>query len=289
MKIPQIIAQSDHGFSVEFFPPKSEAAQQSLAKSVEVINSLNPSFYSITETGVSTTEESKTLTADTLKTVAGLCPDDFTLMPHFTCYGLTPPQVDKAVEVYNRLGTDNILALRGDNSTGDVPEGGFSHADALVSHLNSTAYSVGIAVYPESHPESLTIVQDRQDTLKKISAGADFAITQLFFDNRFHLDFREWLTSEGINIPIIPGILTDFGKLVKFCHLCGSSIPRPLFSEIAKWETKPEELNRFTIDFVAAQIKDLYDNGVKFFHLYSLNKWDNIAKINDKLNGLLSG
>lgn len=196
---------------------------------------------------------------------------------------------------YWALGIENILALRGDPpkvTGGSSASDGFCYASDLVRLAASfDAFSIGVAAYPETHVEARNPESDLFYTKQKIEAGADFAITQMFFDNRFFYDYLERAEKAGICVPIIPGIMpiTDIEKMKQFCHTCGATLPSSLVGRMES-TASPEEVEKLGVDFATEQCADLWQNGVRFFHFYTLNRAEIVAKVlrNLSLERLLS-
>jgi len=209
-------------------------------------------------------------------------------MPHLTCVGQTEEELRSILAEYQSMGIDNILALRGDPPLGTkvIPKDGLCYARDLVQLAASfNAFSIGVAVYPEGHIEAPNLETDLFHTKQKIDAGADFAITQMFFDNRFYYHFVERAEEFGIHVPIIPGIMpiTDIEKVKRFSRICGTTLPTHLVERMEK-STSPEEARKTGIDFAVRQCEDLYRNGIRYFHFYTLNRAEAVTEILSALN-----
>jgi len=214
MKIKELIARQGKSISFEFFPPKTKEGEDQLFETIAKLESLNPTFVSVTYgAGGGTLKNTRHVVLRT-KQETSLAP-----MPHLTCVDQNKDELKKILEDYKGQGIENVLALRGDPPKGREkfipPKNGFCYAIDLVKLTVSVdGYSIGVAVYPEGHVESPSLEMDMAYAKQKIDAGADFAITQMFFDNRFFYDFMERVEKAGISIPIIPGIMpvTDIEK-----------------------------------------------------------------------------
>lgn len=301
MRIKDILAKNQSGVSLEFFPfyrggTEEEILQreQKFIAIIKKLEKLNPLFVSITCGAGGTGSHERTFR--TIKVIQKN--SNFVPMAHFTCVGLNRDGAGEALEYYKNTGVRNILALRGDPPKGEKefkpPENGFKCARELVEFIRKEFgdyFSIGVAVYPEGHPEELRITKEREYTEQKIEAGADFAITQLFLDNNYYYNFLKWADKRGIDIPIIPGILTDYGSIYKFCRITGTSIPHPLLQQIEVMEEKAkEDILQFSIEEAVKQCKDMLKTKkavVPFLHLYTLNKSKAVIKIYESLKNLL--
>ena len=187
------------------------------------------------------------------------------------------------------MGVENILALRGDPPQGMVITPGHNgrcHARNLIEIVKSfNVFSIGVAVYPEGHSESPSLEKDIAYTKEKIDAGADFAITQMFFDNRYFYQFMERAEQAGIRIPVIPGIMpvTDIEKIKRFSGLCGATLPKDLIVRMERATSKQDEV-KIGINFAIEQCQDLIENGVRYLHFYTLNNADIVSEILRGLN-----
>lgn len=207
-------------------------------------------------------------------------------MPHLTCVDQSRDELKAILEDYGRLGIENVLALRGDPPEGTgkftPPKDGFCYARDLVQLAASlSAFSIGVAVYPEGHCESPNLEMDMAYTKQKIDAGADFAITQMFFDNRYFYDYLERSVKAGIRIPIIPGIMpiNDIGKIRGFAEKCGATIPDHVIRRFEKVISNAEEVKKVGIELATEQCADLLEHGIHYLHFYTLNQGDVIFQI----------
>jgi len=276
MKIRDILNSKERVFSFEFFPPKTEKGEENLFKAIEDLKSLSPDFVSVTY-GAFGSSQDKSL--DIIKRIH----NDIGLevMAHYTCIGASTEKVNGFIKELHALGVDNILALRGDAPLGTdittaLRESPFKYACDLTDFINSGChdFSIGVAGYPEGHPESLCLSSDIDNLKRKIDAGADFVITQVFFDNDHFFRFRDKVQSKGVKVPLIPGIMPieNFNQIEKIISMCGATIPQELrlaFTDEAKTEA---EKIQYGIDFTTNQCKDLLKKGSKGIHFYTLNK-----------------
>jgi len=279
MRIRDIIQQGGNSLSFEFFPPKTEEAQARLLDTIKTLEVLKPNFVSVTYGAGGGTQKTTRRVVEHIMRETSLTP-----MPHLTCIGQSEGQLRGILGDYRALGVENILALRGDTpkwTAQPFDRNGSCHASDLVRLASSfDAFSIGVAVYPEGHVEAPSLETDMFYTKEKVEAGADFAITQMFFDNRSFYDFMERAEKVGIRIPIIPGIMpiTDIGKVKEFCQTCGTSLPPSLVDRMEN-AGSPAEVERIGIDFATRQCDDLWQNGVRFFHFYTLNRADAVTEV----------
>ncbi|GBD99091.1 5,10-methylenetetrahydrofolate reductase [bacterium BMS3Abin07] len=290
MKISEIFKKRDKGISFEFFPPKTEEGKKQLLTVAKELSTFDPMYASVTYGAGGTTQERTRDVLYMLKEETGL-----TLMSHLTCIGATAESMDSLLNDYKEHGIDNILALRGDPPP-DVPDfdptkGEFSYAVDLVKFIKKYDYfSISVAVYPEVHQEATSAEADLEYAKQKIDAGADFGISQMFFDSRYFLDFLDRAYKKGINIPILPGIMpiTDLNKIRKFASFCKATIPKEVEDRMSGILDKPDEMQRVGIDLAVQQCEDLLDNGVKYLHFYTMNKSEAVSEIIGALKNKLN-
>lgn len=279
MNIRDIIEQRGSSLSFEFFPPKTQEAEPRLFDEIKRLECFRPSFVSITYGAGGSTRRSTKRIVERIVRQRSL-----TVMPHLTCIGQGQDEVAAILRDYQQLGIENILALRGDppkEPTGSFADDGHCHASDLVRLARSfDGLSIGVAVYPEGHVEAPSLETDMFYTKQKIEAGADFAITQMFFDNRFFYGFMEKAEKAGIRIPIIAGIMpiTDIQKMRQFCQTCGSTLPSSLVHRMESAGSLVE-VERMGIDFATRQCEDLWQNGVRLFHFYTLNRSEVVTEV----------
>ena len=275
--------------SFELFPPKDEAGLDGLLGVVSRLDNFRPSFVSVTYGAQGSAREKTT------NMVNLLCQHSSTsVMPHLTCIDQEWSELEKRLESYRAADIVNIMALRGDPPLGtehvDRSNQGLKHAVDLVRLLAPAGdFSIGMAVYPEGHIDSPSLECDMFYTREKAAAGAEFAITQMFFDNQLYYGFLDRAERWGINIPIIAGIMPirDIEKIQNFCQRCGASLPAECIAAFGDKPLSPKESQKIGIELATAQVADLIANGVKFFHFYTLNKDDMVAHVINNL-GLAS-
>ena len=261
--------------SFEFFPTKTDEGERTLLeKTIPALRTLNPDFCSVTYGAGGGTREKTLGIVDRIQRE-----HEITAMAHLTCVNATIDETRAVLEQTRALGIRNILALRGDPPNGCEfvrTEGGFEYSYQLVRCIREVgAFSIGVAGFPEGHiacKEGRHL--DWQRLKQKIDCGADFVITQLFFDNRHYFECREFLAGQGVSVPIVPGILPilSASQIKRFVALCGAELPRPLLSELEKRGENDEAVTRFGIDYATTQCEELLREGAPGLHFYTLNK-----------------
>ena len=281
MKISEILDTRDKGISFEFFPPKTAEGMTALMKVAVELGKYDPLYVSVTYGAGGSTRDRTHKLLIKLKEET-----DLTVMSHLTCIGATGEMMDSLLRDYRDNGIDNILALRGDPPQDaedyDPATGEFRYAKDLVEFVGKYNYfSIGVAVYPEGHQEAPSLEADIEYTKMKVDAGADFAITQMFFDNRYFFDFLERARKKGINIPILPGIMpiTDLVRIKKFSSFCRTTIPSRIEEMMSGVLDKPEEMRKIGTELAIRQCKELLDSGVKYLHFYTMNKSEVVSEI----------
>jgi len=281
MRISEEFKERKQGISLEFFPPKSAEGKASFIKVVKNLSAHDPLYVSVTCGAGGTTQDR---TSNTLKWIKE--ETDLTVMSHLTCIGATRASLDALLKEYQAHGIDNILALRGD-PPGNAPDfdpsqGEFTYARDLVEFIKQYNYfSIAVAVYPEGHGQSPSIEMDMEYTKQKIDAGADFGITQMFFDNRYYYDFMDRAAKLGITIPILPGIMPiiDCKKIVEFAGFCNTTVPKEILDRMEPVMDMPEETRKLGVEFAVRQCEDLMRHGVNYFHFYTMNRSDSVSEI----------
>ncbi|MBZ2171209.1 methylenetetrahydrofolate reductase [NAD(P)H] [Nitratidesulfovibrio sp. SRB-5] len=284
MKIRDRIAASTRPFySLEFFPPKERENWPGFFATVERLKALNPLFASVTYGAGGSTQDNTLEITSHLKNVMGLEP-----MAHLTCVGATRERIADYLRRLREVNVDNVLALRGDAPKGQDIDWGtaeFRYAADLVRFTRNEQpeMGVGVAGYPAAHPESPSFASDLRHTADKVNAGADFIVTQLFFDVREYFDFVERLRAMGVTVPVLPGILPiqSLESVRRILSLCGANIPGKLYLELDAANEKggAEAVKEAGIAFAQQQIRSLLDGGAPGIHLYTLNRADTCLRI----------
>ncbi len=261
--------------SFEFFPPKSEAMEERLWQSILRLAPLKPQFVSVTYGAGGSTRER---THDTVKRI--LRETQLTPAAHLTCIGASRSQVEEVALAYWEAGVRHIVALRGDipaQAGYEPPSDGYPYAADLVAGLKKIAdFDISVAAYPEKHPEAASLFLDIEYLRRKVDAGANRAITQLFFNPESYLRFRDLCDSAGVKVPIIPGILPigNFWQVQKFAASCGATLPGWI-AKLFEGLEQDEKTHEMIAAAVAAEIcQRLRREGVEEFHFYTLNRAD---------------
>lgn len=276
MRIADLYAANEGPvYSLEFFTPKNEAGRKALFRAVERLQAMEPGFVSITCGAAGTTRERTADLAIELQNEFGL-----TAMAHLVCTGTTQSELEETLRHMQANGIDNVLALRGDppkGATGWAPvKGGFAHASELAAFVRER-FSLGLggACYPEKHHEAPSLAADIQNLKLKVEAGAEFLITQLFFDNDKFWSFVERVRTAGIEVPVVPGIMPvlNLTNLQRISSLSpGTSIPAELEDALRAAGEDDESALRAGVDFAAKQCSSLLAKGAPGIHFYTLNR-----------------
>lgn len=274
MRIGDIISAKKPVFSVEFLPPKTDEGRVQLFDTARQLAELDLDFVSVTYGAGGSNREGTIDITTRLKDEVGL-----EAMAHLSCVGETAEGIDRTLDQLRDAGIDNILALRGDPPRGQTdfvqPEGGFGSAADLTRHIHGKYdFSIGGACFPEVHPEAPDLDTDLTYLKTKVDAGAEFLITQLFFDNRAYFDFVDAARAKGIEVPILAGIIpvTGYAHTKRICSLCDASIPVELETAMLAAEGDPEAEFNLGVAYAAQQSAELLAAGAPGIHFYALNK-----------------
>jgi len=281
MKIIDILKQNDRGVAFEFFPPKTEKGRAALLRTVKALKGSEPLYTSMTCGAGGITQRATQDVVSLLLEEGG-----FEVAPHLTCLDLSPDALGILLDDYKIKGVDNIMALRGDPPEGiknfNFSDQNFSYALDLVKSIKEYGhFCIGVAVYPEGHIETSSLDEDLEHARQKIDAGADFAVTQMFFDNTYYYRLLDRMKRRGIDIPVLPGILplTDIAKVKQFASICRTTIPKNIEESMANLAKDPQEQEKAGIDFTIRQCRDLIKNGAGKLHFFTLNKPNVIKSI----------
>jgi methylenetetrahydrofolate reductase (NADPH) len=295
MHIHDIFVADQTTVSFEFFPPKTAADAEALYENIAELETLQPSFVSVTYGAGGSTRQ---LTHDLvvrLKQTTTLDP-----IPHLTCVGHSEREIEEILTKYAEAGISNMLALGGDlprdTPNHDRRADAFQHAAQLVSfirrmnesgvHPDARGFGVGVAGFPEGHPATPNRLEEMDHLKAKVDAGADYICTQLFFENRDFYDFRERCELAGIKVPIIAGIMpvTTLGGMKRMAQLAlGARVPAKLLRALGRASGDAEAVKRVGIHWATEQCRDLLDNQVRGIHFYTLNKSDATRQIYQSL------
>ncbi len=282
MKIRDILAEGKLSLSFEVFPPKTDTAFESVRIATEEIAKLSPSFMSVTYGAGGGTSR---YTLDIAKEIKQKY--SVPSLAHLTCVSSTKDTVKSRIAEIRAAGIENVMALRGDIPTellaSDRSGWDYRHAVELVRELRESGadFCIGGACYPEIHPESENQAEDIKYLKEKVDAGCDFLTTQMFFDNNLLYNFLYKIREASITVPIIPGIMpiTNANQVERSVKLSGSFMPQRFKSLVDKFGSDPDAMKQAGIAYATDQIIDLYANGIKNVHVYSMNKPDVAAKI----------
>jgi len=275
MRIAELYASRRPVFSFEFFPPRSDAGYRSLYRSIGELERLRPGFVSVTCGAAGSTRRKTADLVIRIQREIGI-----TAMAHMVCTGQTAAELSESLDRMEREGIANLLALRGDpprdRDAWQPVDGGFAHASDLVAFIRSRwHFCVGGASYPETHPEAESPEADLAHLALKVHAGAEFLLTQLFFENEDYWRFAERVRSAGIEVPVVPGIMpvVSLQNLRRIAALSpGSKIPRALEEPLVAAGGDGERALAAGVEWATAQCRDLLDGGAPGIHFYTLNQ-----------------
>ena len=291
MKIRDILEEGKLSLSFEVFPPKTDTAFESVRIATEEIAKLSPSFMSVTYGAGGGTSR---YTRDIAKYIK----EKYSVpsLAHLTCVSSTKETVKSRIAEIRAAGIENVMALRGDIPTelidSDRSGWDYRHAVELVRELRESGadFCIGGACYPEIHPESENQAEDIKYLKEKVDAGCDFLTTQMFFDNNLLYNFLYKIRESGITVPIIPGIMpiTNANQIERSVKLSGSFMPQRFKSLVDKFGSDPNAMKQAGIAYATDQIIDLFANGIKNVHVYSMNKPIVAEKILSNLSNILN-
>lgn len=290
MKLTEFLGRDKLSLSFEVFPPKNDTAFESVKNATEEIAALSPSFMSVTYGAGGGTSRYTLEIAKNIKERYGV-----PTIAHLTCVSSTRETVGQKIAAMKEAGIENVMALRGDipaELVGQDRTGwDYTHAVQLVRELKATGnhFCVGGACYPEIHPESRNQKEDIYYLRQKVEAGCDFLTTQMFFDNNLFYNFLYKIREAGIVVPVLPGIMpiTNGNQVERAMKLSGSLMPQRFKALVDKFGTSPAAMRQAGIAYATDQIIDLFANGIKNVHVYSMNKPDVAAAILQNLSDIL--
>ena len=290
MKLSELFQSETLHLSFEVFPPKTDTAFASVKAAVEEIAELHPSFMSVTYGAGGGTSQYTLDIAKNIKEQHGV-----PTLAHLTCVSSTKETVREKIAQIKDAGIENVMALRGDltpEMEGQDRSGwAYRHAVDLIRDIRESGadFCIGGACYPEVHPESQSQAEDIRYLKEKVDAGCDFLTTQMFFDNNLLYNFLYKIREAGITVPVIPGIMpiTNANQVARAIKLSGSFMPRRFASLVDKFGSAPDAMKQAGIAYATDQIIDLFANGIKNVHVYSMNKPDVAAKIQDNLSAII--
>ena len=274
MKISNMFSKGVPVISFEIFPPKPEYPISTIFDTLDGLKSLAPDFVSVTYGAGGTSSVSSFQIAEKVKNEYAL-----ETVTHFTCVGAAEAEINSALEQIKKIGVKNILALRGDYPANQSPAtmpGDYQYAKDLIAHIKKDpAFCIGAAAYPEGHLECRDSQLNIDYLQQKVLSGADFLITQLFFDNTLYYSFLDSVRKAGISLPITVGIMPviSASQIKRICSLCGASIPSQLAAILDRYGANPYDMEQAGIEYASNQIQDLLSFKVDGIHLYTMNKY----------------
>ena len=289
MKISTLLKQNTLSLSFEVFPPKTESGFDSVKTATEEIAALRPAFMSVTYGAGGGTSRYTLDIAQNIKAQYGV-----PTLAHLTCVSSTHQTVSEKIAAIREAGIQNVMALRGDipadKQNEDRSRWDYRYAIDLIRELKAAGdFCIGGACYPEIHPESESQAEDIRYLKEKVDAGCDFLTTQMFFDNNLLYNFLYKIREAGITVPVIPGVMpiTNGNQVERAIQLSGSFVPQRFKSLVDKFGHDPAAMKQAGIAYATDQIIDLYANGIKNVHVYSMNKPDVAQKILENLSDMI--
>ncbi|MGZ8136044.1 MAG: methylenetetrahydrofolate reductase [NAD(P)H] [Methylococcaceae bacterium] len=268
-----MLSQKKHPqlFSFEFYPPKTEEGAASLQVVHSKLAKLNPDFFSVTFGAGGSTRDK------TFDTVVGIQAKGIAAAPHLSCVASTKTNIRAILKNYQDHGIAKIVALRGDLPSGMMSAGEFRYANELVEFIRQETgdyFQIHVAAYPEVHPQSTSAAEDLKNFKRKVSAGADAAITQYFYNAESYFYFVDACEKQGIDIPIVPGIMpiTQYAQLFRFSEMCGADIPRWLRRRLEGFGDDRESIQAFGLDVMTRLCNQLLEGGAPGLHFYTMNQ-----------------
>ena len=290
MKISELLRQDGLSLSFEVFPHKTNTVFESVKRATEEIAALGPAFVSVTYGAGGGTSQYTLEIAKNIKERYGV-----PTLAHLTCVSSTRELVRERIGQMKAAGIENVMALRGDLTPelegADRSQWPYRHAIDLIRELKESGagFCIGGACYPEVHPESENQREDILHLKEKVDAGCEFLTTQMFFDNNLLYNFLYKIREAGITVPVLPGIMpiTKANQVERAIQLSGSFMPQRFKSLVDKFGHSPDAMKQAGIAYATDQIIDLYANGIRTVHVYTMNNPDVAAKILDNLSHIL--
>ncbi len=286
MQIASLFEQKKTVLSFEVFPPKKTSSIDTIYATLDDLKDLKPDFISVTYGAGGNAGD--TVTCE----IASAIKNKYRIEPlaHLTCVNSTKAEIEQVLLRLEQSGITNILALRGDINPDIEPKNEFRYSSELVAFIKARGgFHVSGACYPEGHLESDRLIDDILNLKKKVEAGAEHLISQLFFDNHYYYSFLEKARIAGINVPIEAGIMPVVNKaqIERMVTLCGASLPPKFTKMLSRFEHSPEALRDAGIAYAVDQIVDLISQGVEGIHLYTMNNAYIAKKISSSIAGLI--
>jgi len=274
MKITELFKTDQRTYSFEFFPPKDEISAVDFGINVGTLLKLAPSFVTVTYGAGGSNQERTFALVDYLSNKIGL-----NTMAHYTCVNASKEKIRTDLTWLKEHGIENLMVLRGDPPKGEsafkVHPEGFAYASDLAAFVRAEfGFCLGGAAYPEKHPEAVDLDADITNLKKKVDAGCEFLMTQLFFNNERYLDLVKRARQAGIACRIIPGIipLTAYSQIERFTRMSQTEIPQGVLDRMESYKDQPQKIYQIGMDFAISQCRDLLMMGAPGLHFYTLNK-----------------
>ena len=286
MRIDTLLNSNTRMLSFEVFPPKPDVNVEPIRQAIGAIADMKPSFMSVTYGAGGGNSK------NTVEIARGIAQKGVTPLAHLTCIGATKEEIRARLNELREAGVENILALRGDRPKDmtDNMQGDYPYADALVREIRDFGgFCIGAACYPEGHVECHDRAQDLEHLKRKVESGCDFLTTQMFFDNSVLYSFLYRLRDKGIEVPVVPGVMpvTNSRQIARSCELSGTSLPSRFRMIVDKFGDDPAAMKQAGIAYATEQIIDLFANGIRAVHLYTMNKPDVAYAIRSNLSEIL--
>jgi methylenetetrahydrofolate reductase (NADPH) len=285
MNIPDILNEKQYSLSFEIFPPKKDAPLEPIMATVKRLAEQKPSFVSVTYGAGGGANHNTVKVASFVQKECGV-----TALAHLTCLTSTREKIKEEVAALKANGIKNILALRGDLPSGVECPGDYAHAVDLIRDLKEIGgFSIGGACYPECHPDCSHLSVDIGYLKEKVDAGLDFMTTQMFFDNNIFYRYLYKLRERGISIPVIAGVMpvTNGQQITRICQISGTYLPSRFKTIVDKFGDNPSQMMDAGVAYATEQIIDLYANGIKAVHVYTMNKPEIAERIRANLANII--
>lgn len=258
-------------FSFEFYPPKTEEGAANLQDVHRQLAKLNPDFFSVTFGAGGSTRDK------TFDTVVAIQAKGIAAAPHLSCVASTKANIRAILKDYQEYGITKMVALRGDLPSGMMSAGEFRYANELVEFIRQETdrhFQIHVAAYPEVHPQAANGTEDFKNFKRKVQAGADAAITQYFYNAEAYFYFVDNCEKNGLDIPVIPGIMpiTQYTQLFRFSEMCGADIPRWMRKKLEGYGDDRTSVQAFGLELVSKLCQRLLDNGAPGLHFYTMNQ-----------------
>ena len=271
-----------HSFSVEMFPPRTSEGMLKLDSVVKALQKFRLEYFSVTYGAGGATKQG------TRDLVRRFSKRDINAVPHLSFGGTTEEEMRTILEEYRKFGVRRLVVLRGDLPSGVGMSTQQPHASDLVQFIRAETgdfFHIDVACYPETHPESDSVITDIEYFKKKVRAGANSAITQYFYNVDAYFEFTSQCQKEGIDLPIVPGIMpiTNHANLIKFSSACGAEIPRWLRKRLEAFESNNDDLCKYGVEVVSKMCEKLFEGGAPGLHFYSMNRSGPITEIINNL------